>query len=70
MIGGTRYSHVIDPRTGQAVTNRIQSTVIAKEGLISDPLSKLLALLGKEAGSKVLKDYPGTKYYLRVAQAP
>lgn len=70
VIGGTRYSHVIDPRTGQAVTNRIQATVIAKEGLISDPLSKLLALLGKEAGSKVLKDYPGTKYYLRVAQAP
>ena len=70
VIGGTRYSHVIDPRTGQAVTNRIQATVIAKEGLISDPLSKLLALLGEEAGSKVLKDYPGTKYYLRVAQAP
>lgn len=70
VIGGTRYSHVVDPRTGQAVTNRIQATVIAKEGLVSDPLSKLLALLGKEAGAKVLREYPGTKYYLRVAKSP
>jgi FAD:protein FMN transferase len=66
VIGGVRYSHVIDPRTGWALTNRIQATVIAKDGLTSDPLSKLLALLGPRAGSNLLKAYPGTRSYMRI----
>ncbi len=65
VIGGVRYSHVVDPRTGWALTNRIQATVIAKDGLTSDPLSKLLALLGPEAGNKVLSTYPRTKSFVR-----
>ncbi len=66
VICGVQYSHVVDPRTGQALTNRIQATVVAKDGLTSDPLSKLLALLGPEAGEKVLKSYPKTKSFVRI----
>jgi thiamine biosynthesis lipoprotein len=69
VIGGVRYSHVVDPRTGMALTNRIQATVVAKDGLTSDPLSKLLALLGPEVGGRVLMTYPRTKSYVRVAGA-
>lgn len=64
-IGGRRYSHLIDPRTGQALTNRIQATVIAKDGLTSDPLTKALSILSKREGLRVVRTYRGTKSYVR-----
>lgn len=68
VIGGVQYSHVVDPRTGQAITNRIQATVITSSGFLSDPLSKMLALLGREEGELVLRTYPGTKFFVRTLQ--
>jgi thiamine biosynthesis lipoprotein len=59
IIGGRRYSHVIDPRTGQALTNRIQVTLIAPDGLTSDPLSTALTVLGRN-DRKLLLAYPDT----------
>ncbi|MCH7945937.1 MAG: FAD:protein FMN transferase [Armatimonadetes bacterium] len=38
-IDGVRYSHVVDPRTGLGVTTRIQATVVAGRGLVSDPVA-------------------------------
>jgi FAD:protein FMN transferase len=66
VIGGRRYSHVIDPRTGQALTNRVQVTVTAPDGLTSDPLSTGLTLLGPEERRRLLQAYPGTTAYVRV----
>ncbi|MBC8065464.1 MAG: FAD:protein FMN transferase [Chlorobia bacterium] len=66
IIGGVQYSHVVDPRTGQALTNRAQATIIAKEGLTSDPLSKVLTVLGEDKHASFLKKYRGVKSYLRV----
>jgi len=64
VIGGTRYSHVIDPHTGQALTKRVQATVIAKDGLTSDPLSTAMTLLDEPGRSRLLKLYPGTKCFV------
>jgi thiamine biosynthesis lipoprotein len=65
IIGGRHYSHVINPRTGQALTNRVQVTVTAPDGLTSDPLSTALCVLaGKDR--KLLRAYPGTTAYVRV----
>jgi hypothetical protein len=66
VIGGRRYSHVVDPRTGQALTNRVQVTVTAPDGLTSDPLSTALSVLGKEDHSKLLRAYPGTTAYVKL----
>ncbi len=70
VIGGRRYSHVVDPRTGTALTNRVQVTLIATNGLTSDPLSTALGVLGGDASNaghgKLLAGYPGTKAYVRV----
>jgi thiamine biosynthesis lipoprotein len=66
IIDGKRYSHIVDPRTGQPLTKRVQVTLIAPNGLISDPLSKVLSILEEEARSKILQTYPGTKAYIRV----
>jgi len=66
IIGGRRYSHIIDPRTGIALTNRVQVTLIAPSGLTSDPLTKALSIPGPEARNKLLQAYPGVKAYVRM----
>ncbi len=66
VIGGKRYSHIVDPRTGQAITKRVQVTLIAPNGLTSDPLSKAFSLLEEEDRNRLLRSYPGTKLYLKV----
>lgn len=43
-IEGVRYSHVVDPWTGLGVTNRVQATVIAPRGLVTDPLATALCV--------------------------
>jgi thiamine biosynthesis lipoprotein len=69
VVGGRRYSHVVDPRTGVALTNRVQVTLTAPDGLTSDPLSTALCVLGGEDSGKLLQAYPGTKAYVRVLAA-
>jgi thiamine biosynthesis lipoprotein len=66
IIGGVEYSHVVDPHTGMALTNRVQATVIARDGFTSDPLSTCMTLLSPAARSRMLKAYPGVKAYVRV----
>lgn len=69
LIGGRRYSHVVDPRTGQALTNRVQATVVAPDGLTSDPLSKIMALLEAEGVERFKKAFPQVRFYVRVLPA-
>jgi thiamine biosynthesis lipoprotein len=66
VIGGRRYSHIVDPRTGEALTNRVQVSLIAPNGLTSDPLTKALCMLDEPGRKKILASYPGTKAYVRV----
>ena len=64
-IGGKRYSHIVDPRTGQALTSRIQVTIIAQNGLTSDSLSKVASILEPDVSAAILKLYPGTTAHIR-----
>jgi thiamine biosynthesis lipoprotein len=64
IIGGRRFSHIIDPHTGQALTNRVQVTVLARDGLTSDPLSTALCVLGRK-DPRLLQAYPGATAYVR-----
>ncbi len=66
VIGGKRYSHVVDPRTGQALTSRVQVTLTAPDGLTSDPLSTALTVMGGRSYRKLLDEYPGTQAFVRV----
>lgn len=50
--GGQRYSHSIDPRTGQAVNHDMASiTVVAESTMQADALSTAMMVLGPEAAS-------------------
>ena len=65
VIDGVRYSHVVDPRTGTALTNRVEATVVARDGLTSDPLSTTLTLLEEGERARMLRYYPGSRATMR-----
>lgn len=70
VLGGKQYSHVVDPRTGWALTNRIQATVVARDGFTSDPLSKTAALLPRSRWHSLLARYGVKKMYVRELGKP
>ena len=59
-IGGVRYAHVVDPRTGLGVTAERTVTVIAPDAATADALATALVVLGPERGAGVAARFPGT----------
>lgn len=57
VIGGVRYSHIVDPKTGLGLTSRIQASVIARDGLTTDPLATALCILGEKRSQALLRRY-------------
>ena len=57
-IGGVRYSHLIDPKTGMGLTNRCQATVVAPLGTLADGLASSICILGPEKGMKLVEKVP------------
>jgi thiamine biosynthesis lipoprotein len=58
-IGGVRYSHVLDPKTGLGLTERRSVTVIAPEGSTADGLDTAACVLGPEKGLALIESTPG-----------
>jgi thiamine biosynthesis lipoprotein len=63
-IGGKRYSHVVDPRTGAALTNRLAILVIARDGLTSDGVSTAVSVVGEQKGRALVKLYRGAAVWI------
>ena len=63
-IGGKRYSHIVDPKTGLGLIGRMSVTVIAKNGLTADALDTTACVLGPERGLKLIEDTPGAAGFL------
>ena len=57
--GGRRYSHLLDPRTGWPMQGRSSTTVIARRGIDADGLDTAAALLGPQAGARLVDAVPG-----------
>ncbi|MCK4304296.1 MAG: FAD:protein FMN transferase [Candidatus Eisenbacteria sp.] len=49
-IGGKRFSHIIDPRTGWPVELPVSVTVIADDAVTADALATAITVLGVDAG--------------------
>lgn len=58
---GIRYSHIIDPRTGRAVTHQITVTVIADDAVTADALATALSVLGPDRAAPTLARFPDTE---------
>jgi thiamine biosynthesis lipoprotein len=65
-IGGVRYSHIVDPRTGLGLTGRMAVTVVAKHGIDSDSLTKVAAVLGPEKGLPIIESAGATALLVRL----
>ena len=67
-IEGKRYSHIVDPRTGIGLTDHSLVTIVAEHGIEADALSKVVAVLGPEAGLPIIEERPGVAAH--VVRAP
>lgn len=66
-LGGKRYSHIVDPRTGMAVVGRSSVTVIAPNGITADGLATAVSVLGPQRGLKLVEDTQRAAAYVVVA---
>ncbi|MCI0700726.1 MAG: FAD:protein FMN transferase [Planctomycetia bacterium] len=65
-IGGVRYSHILDPKTGIGLTGRRSVTVIAPNGITADSMTKAVSVLPPKIGLKLVEDTPGAAAYIVV----
>jgi thiamine biosynthesis lipoprotein len=56
-IGGVRYSHIIDPKTGLGLRSAIAVTVVARRGLDADPIATAVSVMGEERGRAVFEKW-------------
>jgi thiamine biosynthesis lipoprotein ApbE len=55
-IGGVRYSHMIDPRSGWPLTGRRSVTVVARDATTSDMLATAAGVLGPQEGARLVEE--------------
>ena len=58
-INGTRYSHIVDPRTGVGLTDHSLVYVVAKDGITADGLATACSVLKTEAALKLARSEGG-----------
>lgn len=56
-IEGVRYSHIVDPRTGVGLTNRLLVAVIGPRCTLTDALATAICVLGEEHGRRLAQAY-------------
>jgi FAD:protein FMN transferase len=57
IVDGRRYSHIIDPRTGECVRGRSSVTVIAPRGMLADGLDTAVSVLGPDQGLALVRQF-------------
>lgn len=61
-LGGRRYGHLIDPRSGRPIEAGLVSvSVFSQEALISDILATSLFVLGARDGPEMVERWPGVE---------
>lgn len=63
-IGGVRYAHVVDPRTGLGLVNAGQVTVIARRGEVADAVATATLVLSQSAARGVPRPMFGGVLYV------
>jgi thiamine biosynthesis lipoprotein len=64
VVGGTRRSHIFDPRTGQALSRRSSVTVAAPTGTMSDALATAVSVMGPAAGFRLVDATAGASAFV------
>jgi FAD:protein FMN transferase len=58
-LGGQRYSHIINPATGMALTGHRSVTVVASRGITADSYATAVCVLGPERGLRLVDSTDG-----------
>lgn len=58
-IGGEKYCHIFDPRTGQPVQNMLSVTLLAPTGIEADAYATAVFVMGAETGRQYVEDHAG-----------
>ena len=64
VIGGVRYSHIVDPKTGLGITGRRSVTVIARRGVTADSLTKAVMLMPRDKALALVERTPAAAAYM------
>jgi len=67
-IAGTRYSHIVDPKTGLGLKGRMSCTVVAPCGTDSDAAATAVCVMGHETGLPMIQKLPATACLYLVEQ--
>jgi len=59
-VGGTRYGHVLDPRTGSPASGVLSASVVAADGAVADALSTAFLVGGIGLARQYCADHSGT----------
>lgn len=54
-IGGRRYSHIVDPKTGYGLTDHSLVTVLAPDCITANTLATAVSVLGPDTGKQLVK---------------
>jgi thiamine biosynthesis lipoprotein len=60
-LGGKKYCHIFDPRTGKPVEGILSASAIAPSGMISDALSTAFFVLGEEGTREYCRTHPDVR---------
>jgi thiamine biosynthesis lipoprotein len=60
-IDGVRYSHVVDPRTGIALTHGLLAHVSAADGATADALATAATVLGADGLADIRRRFPSAQ---------
>ena len=70
VVDGVRYAHIIDPRTGYPVSNRVVSvTIIADTCAFADGLATAVMVLGAEKGLELINGLDDVEGLIIVEQS-
>ncbi|HOZ75411.1 MAG TPA: FAD:protein FMN transferase, partial [Flavobacterium sp.] len=58
MIGGKKYSHTIDPKTGLPISGIKSVTVISNNAEFADAMATPIAVMGIQAGLYLIDQIP------------
>jgi FAD:protein FMN transferase len=64
LIDGKRYSHVVDPHTGLALSDHISSTIIGPDCTTTDGMGTAISVMGPRAGLELIDRLPGTAAFV------
>ncbi len=64
VLNGRRYSHIIDPRSGEPVSGRSSVTIVAPRATLADALATAASVLGPGQALPLIGNFPGAELYM------